>query len=399
MRTWQDELVTKNVVVDDCHFVTERLRVEEWHAAAEQVGRALAEIVAELLTVRTTSALPPSWQGDFSIDRATRWIGERDAESPTLLAVEAMSSRPVGLVVLAEDPIAESKIDLRIGYVIAEEMWGRAFATELVAGLVDWARTMPMVQTLTGGVDIDNGSSIRVLEKNGFSRRNDLDSSNQDANSAIYVLDLRAVNEWDSYAESWDADEGARAYASAAWSSLLEALSGLGLGPDGKLDGKLDEKRVIDFGCGTGLLTQRLVEAGASVTAVDTSPEMLKVLDAKIADRGWIAVATSGEIPPAGTTFDLVVCSSVCSFLDDYPGTVQDLVSRLDPGGVFIQWDWERTGDDPHGLTRTEIQAALTGAGLEGVEVETAFAAEVDGQTMEPLRGSGRRPPDGFARA
>ena len=150
--------------------------------------------------------------------------------------------------------------------------------------------------------------------------------------------------------------------------------------------------RVIDFGCGTGLLTERLVSAGATVHAVDTSLAMLAVLDAKIAQHGWNNVMTSVELPAVAPAYDLIVCSSVCSFLDDYPGTVADLVSRLQPGGIFIQWDWERTGEAPHGFSRDEITEALGLAGLEEVSVSVGFTASANGQTMRPLMGHGRQP-------
>lgn len=189
---------------------------------------------------------------------------------------------------------------------------------------------------------------------------------------------------WDDYAEGWDQDEAARTYAEAAFASLLAVLDGAGL--------TLAGARVIDFGCGTGLLTERLVERDASVDAIDTSLAMLAVLDAKVAEHDWSQVRTGVELPADQGSHDLIVCSSVCSFLDDYPGTVAQLVGLLRPGGVFVQWDWERTGDDEHGLTRPEIEDALGRAGLEPVVVDTAFSVPVGEETMEPLIGHGRRP-------
>lgn len=149
----------------------------------------------------------------------------------------------------------------------------------------------------------------------------------------------------------------------------------------------------LDFGCGTGLLTEQLVAGGAEVWAVDTSPAMLDILKAKGQQAGWTTVHTSIEVPAEPAAFDLIVCSSVCGFLDDYPQTAARLANRLRPGGLFVQWDWERTGDgDEHGLPRDEISDALVGAGLEGVEVQTAFEVRIDDQVMAPLQGHGRRP-------
>ena len=144
-----------------------------------------------MLTVRTTTALPEPWRGDFSVERAKAWISERDAESPTLLVTEAVTERPVGLVILADVPLGESSVDVRIGYSFAEDVWGQGLATELLAGLIDWARTQPTIHTLTGGVDPNNRASVRVLEKSGFRRVSD------DDETAIYQLDVDEGNEWD----------------------------------------------------------------------------------------------------------------------------------------------------------------------------------------------------------
>jgi 2-polyprenyl-3-methyl-5-hydroxy-6-metoxy-1,4-benzoquinol methylase len=192
------------------------------------------------------------------------------------------------------------------------------------------------------------------------------------------------VDEWEEYAAGWDGDEAARAYANAAFGSLNEVTAGAGP--------KLAAATVIDFGCGTGLLTEQLVEVGATVTAVDTSPAMLAVLEAKIADRRWTTVTTTTNLDDAPAGNDLIVCSSVCSFLDDYQATATTLAGLLRPGGLFIQWDWEREGDDEHGLSRHEITDALTQAGLQQIEVATAFEVPMGDQIMRPLVGHGRRP-------
>lgn len=132
--------------------------------------------------------------------------------------------------------------------------------------------------------------------------------------------------------------------------------------------------------------------------AVDTSQGMLDVFQAKMVDRGWNDVRSSTELPTTLASFDLIVCSSVCSFLDDYPATVQAMAGLLVPGGFFVQWDWERDDDgdaedpeDAHGLSRAEITDALQSAGLEHVSVDVGFEAVVEDQVMRPLMGHGRR--------
>lgn len=195
------------------------------------------------------------------------------------------------------------------------------------------------------------------------------------------------TNEWDEYAPGWDDDEAARTYAEAAHASLLAELERAGRSVDGA--------RVLDFGCGTGLLTERLAPVSQTIDAVDTSQAMLDVLDAKVERHGWSHVRTMTTLPTAAQSYDLVVCSSVCSFLDDYPGTLVQLVNLLAPGGVFVQWDWERDDDDddPHGLSRAEISDALDAAGLTTTTVETAFEVAFGEMTMRPLIGTGVKPP------
>lgn len=192
--------------------------------------------------------------------------------------------------------------------------------------------------------------------------------------------------EWDAYADGWDDDVAARTYARAAFSSLQDRAAGLGFTIVGA--------RTCDFGCGTGLLTERLAEPCDHIDAVDASPAMLAVLDAKIERHGWTHVRAMTELPRQPRPYDLVVCSSVCAFLDDYPGTVEHLVGRLRPGGLFVQWDWELdpADDDPHGLEREDIRQALSGAGLSAVTVDVGFDAPVEGQTMSPLMGVGQKP-------
>jgi len=170
--------------LDDCDFVTGRLQVGPWRAVAQRAGLDLVGVIAALLTDRTTVALPESWQGNYTVDRAKAWIEERDAESSTLLVIETASASPVGLVILAEVPLDDSMVDVRIGYVIAEASWGQGLATELLSGLIDWMRTEPSVHTMTGGVDLTNQASVRVMENNGFHR-----ISNNEA-TATYRLDL-----------------------------------------------------------------------------------------------------------------------------------------------------------------------------------------------------------------
>jgi 2-polyprenyl-3-methyl-5-hydroxy-6-metoxy-1,4-benzoquinol methylase len=200
------------------------------------------------------------------------------------------------------------------------------------------------------------------------------------------VAETSEIDPWDEPAAGWDDEPAARAYATAAFDSLVAALEARHL--------DLAGTTVCDFGCGTGLLTELMADTVGSIEAVDTSTVMLEVLDAKIATTGWTNVQTSAVPPVSSGQHDLVVCSSVCSFLDDYPGTVRQLARLLKAGGVFVQWDWERPNADTDsgGLSRQEIERAISSAALGDVHVDTAFRVEIDGHVMQPLIGIGQKP-------
>ena len=153
----------------DCRFETARLRVSRW--PSEEDGSESFDLpswVAGLLTAKVTEPLPDAWRGLYSRGRAEAWIRDRDLEGTTLLVEDRAASRPIGLVLLHDSPDPESpRSDLRVGYLLAETHWGRGYATELLQGLVEWAKTSPY-RGIVAGVSSTNTASKRVLEKCGF---------------------------------------------------------------------------------------------------------------------------------------------------------------------------------------------------------------------------------------
>lgn len=193
------------------------------------------------------------------------------------------------------------------------------------------------------------------------------------------------MSDWDEHAASWDDDPAVRAYAAGVDESLTSLLSDLGV--------DLTGAAVCDFGCGTGLLTERLADRCARIDAVDSSPAMLAVVRTKADQHAWVHVRPLAALPDSPERYDLIVCSSVLAFVDDHAEVVDRLAGHLAPGGVLVQWDWELDPDaaEPFGLDRATIARALERAGLKDVRVRVGFEAVVDGATMAPLMGSGRR--------
>lgn len=171
---------------------------------------------------------------------------------------------------------------------------------------------------------------------------------------------------WDEYAEGWDGNESAMLYSEKAFESLAKVVQ-----PDGL--------RVLDFGCGTGLLTEKLSTFADQIIALDTSPKMVDALD-----RKKLPNVTTVTEPLSGSSvrenallhckFDLITASSVCSFLPDYESTLLLLKSLLAPGGLFVQWDWLSSDGNPDfGFSKKRVDDALKKAGFSSVALTQPF--------------------------
>jgi len=164
-----------------CNFITERLLIRSWthHDKALAFNQNLEECVINILTAEVTKSLPEGWQSINTSSDAQKWIEDRDEES-NLLTVELLTTKEIiGFIFLYELNSKENSLDLRFGYLLSEKSWGKGLGTELVKGLVKWCEAMGTINSISGGVEIDNIGSIRVLEKTGFSPST-IDSPSED---------------------------------------------------------------------------------------------------------------------------------------------------------------------------------------------------------------------------
>lgn len=93
--------------------------------------------------------------------------------------------------------------------------------------------------------------------------------------------------------------------------------------------------KVLEVGCGTGLLTSFLMETGADITAIDVSKELLDIAESRINSKNLIfklenAYATNFP----DSYFDFVVGSSVLHHLD-LEKALKEFQRILKPNGVI----------------------------------------------------------------
>lgn len=104
------------------------------------------------------------------------------------------------------------------------------------------------------------------------------------------------------------------------------------------LAGKLEPKRILDIGCGTGYLTRRLAETfpKAEVIGIDIAPGMIEVARNKNSRANLNFIAGDGEdIPLENLTFDLVVSNASLQWMDA-KRVFAGAHKVLNPGGRFI---------------------------------------------------------------
>jgi SAM-dependent methyltransferase len=93
-------------------------------------------------------------------------------------------------------------------------------------------------------------------------------------------------------------------------------------------------RTLLDVGCGTGLVTERLIRPGLRVFGVDSSPGMARMA----AQRVGLALVLGNchRLPFADASLDAVSAVWLLHLLPDAPLVVAECARVLRPGGVFV---------------------------------------------------------------
>lgn len=170
--------------------------------------------------------------------------------------------------------------------------------------------------------------------------------------------------------------------------------------------------RVIDIGCGGGILSEALARAGAQVTAIDLAPEALDVARLHAIESGLAvdyrlvsAEALAAELPGQ---FDAVTCLEMLEHVPDPLSVLRACAGLLKPGGRLFLSTLNRTpkafalgivgaeyvlGLLPRGTHRyerflkpSELRRALLDLGFDQLEYE--------GLSYDPFTRRARRSAD-----
>lgn len=91
-------------------------------------------------------------------------------------------------------------------------------------------------------------------------------------------------------------------------------------------------EHILDLGCGEGTLTRALVEAGASVMAVDASEDMVKAARA----AGLDAIVMDGERLSFDAEFDAAFSNAALHWILDGSAVAEGVFRALKSGGRFV---------------------------------------------------------------
>lgn len=112
---------------------------------------------------------------------------------------------------------------------------------------------------------------------------------------------------------------------------------------------------VLEVGCGTGQLTERLAYSSFRLTAIDPGPAMVAAARRRLADAGVRFEVTSfEELDAPEGSFDLVISGTAFHWID--PGVAFAKPARLlRPGGWLALADTHEHYDDPLGAALDDL--------------------------------------------
>lgn len=128
-------------------------------------------------------------------------------------------------------------------------------------------------------------------------------------------------------------------------------------------------KEVLDVACGTGvLISDYLARKVKSVTAVDISPNMVKIAQSKYHQKNVKILCEDIEVMKFEHKFDCIVVYNAFPHFPEPENLIKVLASHLKSGGTLTV---------AHGMSRVQIDKCHTGAAKKisnGLMTETELA-------------------------
>jgi len=178
-------------------------------------------------------------------------------------------------------------------------------------------------------------------------------------------------------AKDWDANERRTKLSAAIGSSILQHV---------KLH---DQMTVMDFGAGTGLITEQVAPKVKRVVAIDTSQAMLDKLAAKPELKSRIDIICADIIEnPIDTRFDLIMSAMTLHHVENTSLLIERFAEHLNANGIVALADLDKEDGSFHpantqgvfhsGFDREALGAVLEKQGFREIEFFTAHTINGD---------------------
>lgn len=152
-----------------------------------------------------------------------------------------------------------------------------------------------------------------------------------------------------------------------------------------------EDMEIMDFGAGTGLLTERVAARVKRLWAVDVSESMLEQLKAKPALAGRVETVCQDIVEqPLGRSFDGIISAMAMHHVQDTDALLQRFHEHLVPGGFVALADLDHEDGTFHppgiegvfhlGFERSALAERLLAAGFVDPTFETAVTLEKEGR-------------------
>ena len=123
---------------------------------------------------------------------------------------------------------------------------------------------------------------------------------------------------------------------------ILDSVRRIGTSRDDRLDGV----RILDIGCGGGILAEPIARLGGQVTGIDATPQAIEAATAHATATGLTIdyrCTTAEALAESGAQYDLVYASEVIEHVTDRRLFAAAIAAMLAPGGTVVITTINRT--------------------------------------------------------
>ncbi|WP_228389225.1 mycothiol transferase [Cumulibacter manganitolerans] len=199
---------------------------------------------------------------------------------------------------------------------------------------------------------------------------------------------------FDEHASTWDDDPAKVERAAAVATGVARAIPATA------------GARLLEYGAGTGLVSQALVDRFSAITLADSSSGMRAVIGQKVAAGALPAGTRVWDLdlerqPPPTERFDVIVSSMVLHHVHDLERVLAGFAALLEDGGYLAIADLDKEdgsfhahvpGFDGHsGFDRADLASRLERAGFGDVRVEDCTRIEKSGGGYPVFLATARR--------